>query len=117
METQMTDPETKSSKAVQDMAADITALREDLMKLSASVRDLVQTQATSTTKRVAGVVDDARHKLTDEMALAKDQLEGHLGTMTADLEATIERSPLLAVFVGAAVGFVIGLASRSSHKS
>ncbi len=49
------------------------------------------------------------------MAGARDQLEGHLGTVTADLESTIERSPLLAVMIGAAVGFVIGLVSRP-HK-
>lgn len=111
----MTDPETKASKSVLDLTADLTALREDFMKLSTSVRELVQSQASSTTKRVAGAVDGARHKLSDEMATAKDQLESHLGTMTADLESTIERSPLLAVFVGATVGFIIGLASRS-HK-
>jgi len=111
----MTDPETKTQKSLTDLTADLTALREDFMKLSTSVRDLVQTQATSTTKRVAGAVGDARHKLSNEMASAKDQLEGHLGAMTTDLENTIERNPLLAVFVGAAVGFVVGLASRS-HK-
>lgn len=111
----MTDPETKVSKSAVDLTSDLTALREDFMKLSASVRDLVQAQAASTTKRMAGAVGDARHKFNDEMSTAKDQLENHLGTLTADLESTIERSPLLAVFVGAAIGFVIGLASRT-HK-
>ncbi|MGO9134438.1 MAG: YqjD family protein [Methylovirgula sp.] len=109
----MTDHE--DNKTVQDLAADLAALREDLMKLTGSVRDLVQTQATTTTKRVVGVVDDARHKLADEMADAKDHLESHLGSMTADLESTIERSPLMAVLVGAAVGFLLGLVSRP-HK-
>src|SRR5690348_5318877 len=82
MEASMTDPETKTQKSLTDLTADLTALREDFMKLSTSVRDLVQTQATSTTKRVAGAVGDARHKLSNEMASAKDQLEGHLGAMT-----------------------------------
>lgn len=102
-------------KALQDLTSDLAALREDFLKLSTSVRDLVQTQAQSTTRRVVGVVDDARQKLTDEMSDARDHLESHLGSMTADLESTIERSPLLAVLIGAAVGFLLGIVSRP-HK-
>jgi ElaB/YqjD/DUF883 family membrane-anchored ribosome-binding protein len=49
------------------------------------------------------------------MAGARDQFESHLGSVTADLESTIERSPLLAVLVGAAVGFLLGIVSRP-HK-
>jgi ElaB/YqjD/DUF883 family membrane-anchored ribosome-binding protein len=108
----MTHPDTKDAKSVDDLAVDLAALREDFAKLTGSGRELVQTQAASTTKRMIGVVDDARQKLTDEMAGAKDHLESHLGTVTADLESTIERSPLLAVLAGAAVGFMIGLVSR-----
>lgn len=103
------------SKAIQDLTADLAALREDFLKLSTSVREMLQTQATSTTRRVAGAVEDARHKIADEVAGARDQLETQLGTVTADLEHSIERNPLLAVMVGAAVGFVIGLVSRP-HK-
>lgn len=102
-------------KAIHELASDLAALREDFLKLSTSVRDLVQSQANSTSRRVAGVVDDARQKLADEMAGARDHLESHLGSMTADLESTIERSPLMAVLVGAAVGFLLGLVSRP-HK-
>ncbi len=102
-------------KALQDLTSDLAALREDFLKLSTSVRDLVQTQAQTTTRRVVGVVDDARQKLSDEMSGARDHLESHLGSMTADLESTIERSPLLAVLVGAAVGFLLGIVSRP-HK-
>lgn len=105
----MTTPELKEGKTLQDLAADLGALREDFSKLSSSLRELLQAQASSTTRRVLGAVDDSRQKLTDEMASAKD----HLGTMTAEIERTIERSPLVAVLIGAVVGFVIGLASRS----
>jgi ElaB/YqjD/DUF883 family membrane-anchored ribosome-binding protein len=105
----------EEGKALQDLSSDLAALREDFLKLSTSVRDLVQTQATSTSRRVAGVVDDARQRLSDEMSDARDHLESHLGSMTADLESTIERSPLLAVLVGAAVGFLLGIVSRP-HK-
>lgn len=111
MEEKMTNPEIKESKAIQDLATDLAALREDFSKLSSSMRDVFQTQATSTTRRVLGAVDDSRQKLSDEISVAKDQF----GTMTAEIEKTIERSPLAAVLVGAAVGFVIGLVSRS-HK-
>jgi ElaB/YqjD/DUF883 family membrane-anchored ribosome-binding protein len=107
--------EIKDSKPAQDLAADLSALRDDFAKLSGAVRELLQARATSTTRRVVGVVDDARQKLSDEMGDAKDHLESHLGTLTADVETTIERNPLLAVLVGAAIGFVIGLVSRP-HK-
>lgn len=105
----------KEAKNIQDLNTDISALREDFMKLSGSVRDLIQAQANVTTKRMVGAVDEARHKFAEEMAGARDQLESHLGSVTADLESTIERSPLLAVLVGAAVGFLLGLVSRP-HK-
>jgi uncharacterized protein YicC (UPF0701 family) len=56
------DSDLKEGKAaVQDLATDIATLREDLVKLSTSVRDLVQAQAASTTKRMVGAVDDAGH--------------------------------------------------------
>lgn len=102
----------ESKAALQDLTTDLAALREDFLKLSTSVRDLVQSQAAHTTRRMAGVVDDARQKLSDEVSGARDHFENHLGSMTADLESTIERSPLMAVLVGAAVGFLLGLVSR-----
>ena len=105
----MTSSEIKENKALQDLAADLSALREDFSKLSSSMRDVLQMQASSTTRRVLGAVDDSRQKLNDEMSIAKDQF----AAMTAEIEKTIERSPLVAVLIGAAVGFVIGLVSRS----
>lgn len=111
----MTESEPKEGQALSDLAADLAALRDDFAKLSSSVRELVQAQASSTTRRMIGAVDDARHKLTDEVIGAKDQLETHLGSVSADLESAIERNPLIAVMIGAAVGFVIGLVSRP-HK-
>ena len=58
------DHDLKEGKAaVQGLVTDIATLREDLVKLSTSVRDLVQAQAASTTKRMVGAVDDARAKI------------------------------------------------------
>lgn len=107
----MTTQDTKEGKTLQDLAADLGALREDFSKLSHSLRELFQEQATATTCRVLGAVDDSRHKLNDEIATAKD----NLGLMTAEIENTIERNPLVAVLIGAVVGFAIGLVSRP-HK-
>lgn len=109
------DPETKENHVLHDLAADLAALREDFSKLSASMRDLLQNQASATGRRMYEAVDEARQKLTDEMAGAKDHLETRLGTVSADLETTIQRNPLVAVVIGAAVGYVIGLVSRP-HK-
>lgn len=114
----MTETETKEAKegkSLQNLAADFAALRDDFAKLSGSVRELLQTQASSTTHHVIDAVDDARRTLTDEMAGAKDRLETRLSTVTTDLESAIEHNPLVAVMIGAAVGFVVGLVSRP-HK-
>lgn len=97
-----------NGKTLQDLTDDLAALREDFAKLSSSIRDVLQGQASATTQRMADAVDDARQKLAGEVAGAKS----HLDTMTTDLEHSIERNPLAAIMIGAAVGFLIGLMSR-----
>jgi ElaB/YqjD/DUF883 family membrane-anchored ribosome-binding protein len=93
----------------QNFAADLAALRDDITKLSSSVTELVRGQASATSDTVFGAVDSARQKLSETASDAKDRLTG----AGSDLEATIERNPLIAVLIAMAAGLLIGLMSRA----
>ncbi len=104
----MPDLNTIEDKATSDLTADLTALRDDISKLSASVLELVQQQAASAKTQVLGAVDGARQKFADQSTDAKDRI----GALTSDLETTIERNPFTAIFAGALAGFLIGILVR-----
>ncbi len=103
---QMTKP---IEEATQDFAADLAALRDDISKLTLSVTELVRSQATSTADSMFGAVDSARKKISDTASDAQDRVSA----ISSDLESTIERNPLTAIFVAIGAGILIGLLSRS----
>jgi ElaB/YqjD/DUF883 family membrane-anchored ribosome-binding protein len=107
----MADLKTVEDRAAADLTADLAALRDDISKLSASVLELVQQQASTAKSQVLGAVDSARHKFADQSADAKDRL----GALTSDLETTIERNPFTAIFAGAIAGFLIGILVRPNR--
>lgn len=98
----------KISGASADLAADLTALREDIAKISTSLIDLLHQKATT---GVLDAVDGARQRFSDKAAEAQTKVS----SMSADVEATIERNPLAAVVIAALAGFLIGLLTRP-HK-
>lgn len=101
--------DTKSFEdASKDFASDLGALRDDIAKLTSSVAKIVKTEAAAKTGSVYGVVDAAKQKLSDHAVDTKDKLS----SASADLEASIERNPLIAVLIALATGLVIGLLSR-----
>jgi ElaB/YqjD/DUF883 family membrane-anchored ribosome-binding protein len=100
--------ESKISSASSDLTSDLAALREDIAKISAAVMDLVQEK---TANGVSNAVDGARQTLSNKAAEAQDKVS----SISADVEATIERNPLVAVLIAALAGFVVGVLSRS-HK-
>jgi ElaB/YqjD/DUF883 family membrane-anchored ribosome-binding protein len=94
--------------ATQDFAADLAALRADIAKLTTAVANLVKAETSAATDTVFGAVDTARQKFADGAADAKDRLSG----ASSELEATIERNPLVAVLIALGAGLAIGLLSR-----
>ncbi|MGP0061083.1 MAG: YqjD family protein [Beijerinckiaceae bacterium] len=98
--------ESKGPSATSDLAAELAALREDIAKISASLVDLLHEKAAS---GVLNVVDGARQTLSDKAAEAQDKVN----SISADVESTIERNPLVAVLIAALAGFVVGILSRS----
>lgn len=107
----MADLKSVEDKASVDLTADLTALRDDISKLSASVLELVQHQAQTAKSQVFDAVDGARQKFVDQSADARDRL----GALTSDLEATIERNPYTAIVAGALAGFLLGILVRPSR--
>jgi ElaB/YqjD/DUF883 family membrane-anchored ribosome-binding protein len=103
---QMTKP---IEEATQDFATDLAALREDITKLTMSVTELVRAQASTTADSMLGAVDTARRKISDTASDAQDRV----ASMSSDLESTIERNPLTAIFVAIGAGILIGLLSRT----
>ena len=93
-------------EASQDFTADLAALRDDVTKLTSSVSEFVRTQTAATT--VFDAVDNARKKISDTASTAQDRVAG----ASTDPETTIERNPLLAVFIAMVVGIFVGLLSR-----
>ncbi|WP_245270603.1 hypothetical protein [Beijerinckia mobilis] len=106
-------------EASQDLSADLMVLRNDIAKLSSSVAELVRAQASATSDTVFSAVDHARHKFTESAHDAKakfsssaSQAQEQVSSLSSDLEATIERNPVVAVLVAALAGLLVGLISR-----
>lgn len=104
----MSDRDSKAAEAVTEFSTDLAALRADIAKISATVLELAREK---TTNRVLDAVGDARQTISDKATEAQDKVN----SMSAELEATIERNPLVAVFLAALAGFIVGTLSRS-HK-
>jgi ElaB/YqjD/DUF883 family membrane-anchored ribosome-binding protein len=94
-------------EASQDFAADFASLRADITKLTSSVSELARAQASATSGTVMDTVDDARQKLSDSAAEAQNRLRG----AGSDIEAMIERNPLVAVLTALSAGLLIGIMS------
>ena len=88
--------------------ADLKALRDDISKLTSSVSDLMKSQTASATSAVMGVMGDAKDQLTDHATDARERVSA----ATADLEAVIERNPLIAIVAALIAGLFMGILSR-----
>jgi ElaB/YqjD/DUF883 family membrane-anchored ribosome-binding protein len=95
-------------EATQDFSADLSALRDDVTRLTSSVSEFIRSQTVATTNTVADAVDSAKQKISDTASKAQDRV----AETSADLESTIERNPLAAVLVAMVVGLIVGLVSR-----
>jgi ElaB/YqjD/DUF883 family membrane-anchored ribosome-binding protein len=95
--------------AASDLAADLAALREDIMRLSDAVAGLVRAQTDAAGAAVKDAVGEAREHLSQAASQAQDSALGAF----ADLERRIEKNPLTAVLIAAGVGMVFGMMNRT----
>lgn len=101
-----------------DMAAELTRLREDFGRLSNSVSELVKSQANSTAETLrstvasmSGAAADRAADLTSSALQMTDTAQKAALNVSRDVEAAIERNPLTAVMIAAGIGIVLGMAS------
>lgn len=94
-------------EASQDLAADLMVLRDDIRDLTAAISGLVQTQGAAAKGKAVEAVDDVRQKFTDGANEVKTRLQG----TGSDIEAMIERNPLVAVLTALSAGLLIGMMS------
>ncbi len=106
LETSMTK---NAEGAARDLTADVTALRQDVARLAETMSELVRDQTQAAAGRVSEAVGDARHKIASTAADAQNRVRAASG----EIEASIERNPLMAVLVAFGIGMLFGMMSRS----
>ena len=78
-----------------DLTADLAALREDVTRLAETLSKLVQRQTQAAGLGVSDAVGDARDKIASTAADA----QSHVRAASGQIEASIERNPLIAVLI------------------
>jgi ElaB/YqjD/DUF883 family membrane-anchored ribosome-binding protein len=99
--------------AAADYATDLAALRVDIANLTETIAGMLRGRADAAGAAVKGAVGDARDQLSQAAGHAQDSAFG----VAADLERRIERDPLTAVLIAAAIGMAIGMISNSRGKA
>ena len=92
-----------------DIAADLAALRRDVARLAETIGKLLQSQTEAAGVGVSEAVGDARDKIANTAAGARDLTRAASG----EIEASIERNPLTAVLIAFGIGMWLGMISRS----
>jgi ElaB/YqjD/DUF883 family membrane-anchored ribosome-binding protein len=87
----------------------LAAIREDVARLAETIGKLLQRETQAAGVGVTEAVGDAKDKVADTAAGARDFTRAASG----EIEASIERNPLTAVLIAFGVGMWLGLMSRS----
>jgi ElaB/YqjD/DUF883 family membrane-anchored ribosome-binding protein len=83
--------------------ANFSSLRDDVAKLTQTVSDLVQRQASSTRDQVMDTVGTA----TNNIAQSASDVQDKLTSLEADISLRIRRNPWTAVAIATLVGLLI----------
>ncbi len=92
-----------------DVAADLAALRQDVARLAETIGKVLQHQTQAAGVAASEAVGDAKDKVADTAAGARDFTRAASG----EIEASIERNPLTAVLIAFGVGMWLGMMGRS----
>jgi ElaB/YqjD/DUF883 family membrane-anchored ribosome-binding protein len=92
-----------------DLATDLAALRQDVARLAETMSELVRHQTQAAGHRVSDAVGDARDKIASTATDAQDRVRAASG----EIEARIERNPLMAMLIAFGIGISLGMISRS----
>jgi ElaB/YqjD/DUF883 family membrane-anchored ribosome-binding protein len=83
---------------------DLSGVRDEIAKLTQTVTDLVQKQASTTRDQVMGAVGAAGDNLSQSASAAQDTLV----SMEEDMGTRIRQNPWSAVAIAALIGLLIG---------
>jgi ElaB/YqjD/DUF883 family membrane-anchored ribosome-binding protein len=95
-------------ESINDIRGDLKALRDDLVSLAGTVRDLGTQQAGSMAQNVRGAVGQAAEGM--RMTAGEARRQGEI--MASEMEAAITRHPLTSVLIALGLGYLVGLISR-----
>jgi ElaB/YqjD/DUF883 family membrane-anchored ribosome-binding protein len=104
----MSDAKVKDAAAVSD---EIAVLKQDIVRLTAAVADLVKLEASQARSKVEDVVVDLYNEGRDALGQAGARAKG----MSEELNHTIERNPTTSVLTALGIGLIIGLLSRGRN--
>jgi ElaB/YqjD/DUF883 family membrane-anchored ribosome-binding protein len=93
-----------SSGADAIASLDMAGLRDEVAKLSQSVSDMVNKQASSTRDQLAGAMNTASDSMSQAASAAQDKFV----SLESDMEGRIKNNPWVAVGIAAFIGVLIG---------
>jgi ElaB/YqjD/DUF883 family membrane-anchored ribosome-binding protein len=92
-----------------DLTADLAALRQDVAHLAETMSQAVRHQTQAAGFRVSAAVGDAKDKIASTAA----ETQNRVRAASREIEASIERNPLMAVLIAFGIGVSLGVISRS----
>ncbi len=92
--------------AAGDLAAELAALRMDIARLAETICELKEQQTQAASLRAPGVFAGARDKIASTATDAQNRVR-------SEIEAAIERNPLMAALIAFIAGMWLGLPRRS----
>ncbi len=95
-----------TEEAAADLTAELGALRRDMASLTETMRELMEQQTQASGFRVSGAFAGARNKIASTATDAQNRVRN-------EIEAAIERNPLIAALIAFLVGIWLGMAGRS----
>jgi ElaB/YqjD/DUF883 family membrane-anchored ribosome-binding protein len=85
-------------------AVDFSSLRDEVVKLTQAVSDLVQKQASSAGAQIMDAVGSAADNISQSTSAAQDKLT----SLESEVGSSIQKNPWRAVVIAALVGLLIG---------
>jgi ElaB/YqjD/DUF883 family membrane-anchored ribosome-binding protein len=101
-----------TSSKPDDFTAELTALRDDVTKLTSSVSEFIRKQTSAASNTVFDAADNTRQKVSETASKTQEVVAG----ASRDLETTIERNPLAAVLIAMVAGLFIGVFGGSLNR-
>jgi ElaB/YqjD/DUF883 family membrane-anchored ribosome-binding protein len=94
-----------------DLAADVSALRQDIARLAETMSELVQHQTLAAGHCVSEAVGGVKDKIASTAADARSRVR----VVGGEIEARIERNPLTAVLIALGIGISLENLDAAIH--